>query len=192
MQRRISRWQTNTSTAPTATSARLWHRAPCRRAPRRSISARHPSTSCATSARPASSTRRSRSPAGRRAEEDRLLVRLGHLYPVRGRVRAFQQHPREHRPDLRHQCARPLRGQAPQGDGHHQALTFTGGRAEFASDKIILDTLTIAKNDSGNYVEAPTTLWTITSPRHGHHHQPEGRRAARRQPDGQLQRGGRL
>ena len=34
-----------------------------------------------------------------------------------------------------------------------KALTFTGGRAEFASDKIILDTLTIAKNDSGNYVE---------------------------------------
>ena len=29
-----------------------------------------------------------------------------------------------------------------------KALTFTGGRAEFASDKIILDTLTIAKNDS--------------------------------------------
>ena len=34
-----------------------------------------------------------------------------------------------------------------------KTLTFTGGRAEFASDKIILDTLTIAKNDSGNYVE---------------------------------------
>lgn len=34
-----------------------------------------------------------------------------------------------------------------------KTLTFTGGRAEFASDKIVLDTLTIAKNDSGNYVE---------------------------------------
>lgn len=34
-----------------------------------------------------------------------------------------------------------------------KTLAFTGGRAEFASDKIILDTLTIAKNDSGNYVE---------------------------------------
>ena len=34
-----------------------------------------------------------------------------------------------------------------------KTLTFIGGRAEFASDKIILDTLTIAKNDSGNYVE---------------------------------------
>ena len=32
----------------------------------------------------------------------------GTFYPVRGRVRTFQQHPREHRPDLRHQRARPI------------------------------------------------------------------------------------
>ena len=36
-----------------------------------------------------------------------------------------------------------------------KTLTFTGGRAEFSSDKIILDTLTIAKagDDAGNYEE---------------------------------------
>ena len=39
-----------------------------------------------------------------------------------------------------------------------KTLTFTGGRAEFASDKIILDTLTIAKNDS-------CLLYTSPSPR---------------------------
>ena len=34
-----------------------------------------------------------------------------------------------------------------------QQLSFTGGRAEFASSTIILDTLTIAKSDGGDYAE---------------------------------------
>ena len=34
-----------------------------------------------------------------------------------------------------------------------QQLSFTGGRAEFASSTIILDTMTIAKSDGGDYAE---------------------------------------
>lgn len=49
----------------------------------------------------------------------------------------------------------PAAGKHRREDKTTKALSFAGGRAEFASSTIILDTLTIAKSgeDAGNYVE---------------------------------------
>lgn len=50
-------------------------------------------------------------------------------------------------------CSTPPRASTARRRPLPRPSPSPGGRAEFASDKIILDTLTIAKNDSGNYVE---------------------------------------
>ena len=47
----------------------------------------------------------------------------------------------------------PSEGKHRKEEATTKTLAFTGGRAEFASSTIILDTLTIAKATSGNYVE---------------------------------------
>ena len=81
----------------------------------------------------------------------------------------------------------PSEGKHRKEEATTKTLAFTGGRAEFASSTVILDTLTIAKADQrqlrrGHRLRRGLQLYQG----HGHHHQPEGRRAARRQPDGQL------
>ena len=47
----------------------------------------------------------------------------------------------------------PSEGKHRKEEATTKTLAFTGGRAEFASSTVILDTLTIAKATSGNYVE---------------------------------------
>ena len=47
----------------------------------------------------------------------------------------------------------PVEGKHRKDAETSKVLSFAGGRAEFASATIILDTLTIAKTDEGNYVE---------------------------------------
>lgn len=47
----------------------------------------------------------------------------------------------------------PSEGKHRAAEATTKALNFAGGRAEFASATIILDTLTIAKADEGNYTE---------------------------------------
>ncbi len=47
----------------------------------------------------------------------------------------------------------PSEGKHRKEETTTKQLSFAGGRAEFASNTIILDTLTIAKADSGNYTE---------------------------------------
>ncbi len=47
----------------------------------------------------------------------------------------------------------PSAGKHRKATETEQSLSFAGGRAEFASSTIILDTLTIAKSEGGDYVE---------------------------------------
>lgn len=47
----------------------------------------------------------------------------------------------------------PSAGKHRKATETEQSLSFAGGRAEFVSSTIILDTLTIAKSDGGDYVE---------------------------------------
>lgn len=75
----------------------------------------------------------------------------------------------------------PSEGKHRKEEATTKTLAFTGGRAEFASSTVILDTLTIAKATQrqlrrGLRLRRGLQLYQG----HGHHHQPEGRRAAHR------------
>ena len=59
----------------------------------------------------------------------------------------------------------PSEGKHRKEEATTKTLAFTGGRAEFASSTIILDTLTIARRPAATTSRALTTPWTTTLPR---------------------------